>query len=327
MNENQSLTVTEQDISIPTDVSIGALEAAIGMGDFSKLAPVDRLKYLGAVCESVGLNPLTKPLDIIPIQGKLTLYANKGCAEQLRSLRGVNLTIAERRHEHGCYIVVAKAAMPNGRTDESTGVVPFDDRMAPGDKANAIMKAETKAKRRVTLSICGLGMLDVSEVEEMKHAQVSSVISTAETSTDRAQLLNSIEPIISSAGNSGEKSEPTTNVVELTKAEIASAVISTPAVEQPTERKIENTPIVSGNTPPVPSSPAGTLATETVRSLEVVLSENNVQQAMGFLVARGYLVKGADLLTMKPELATKILGNPKSFHRSVETWVKSQSKE
>ena len=30
---------------------------------------------------------------------------------------------------------------------------------------NAIMKAETKAKRRVTLSVCGLGFLDESEIE------------------------------------------------------------------------------------------------------------------------------------------------------------------
>jgi len=33
--------------------------------------------------------------------------------------------------------------------------------------ANAIMKAITKAKRRVTLSICGLGMLDETEVESL----------------------------------------------------------------------------------------------------------------------------------------------------------------
>jgi hypothetical protein len=38
-------------------------------------------------------------------------------------------------------------------------------------KANAMMKAETKAKRRVTLSICGLGMLDETEVETIPSAQ------------------------------------------------------------------------------------------------------------------------------------------------------------
>ena len=32
-----------------------------------------------------------------------------------------------------------------------------------------MMKAETKAKRRVTLSICGLGVLDETEVENVPH--------------------------------------------------------------------------------------------------------------------------------------------------------------
>jgi len=37
-------------------------------------------------------------------------------------------------------------------------------------RANLMMKAETKAKRRVTLSICGLGMLDETEVESLPPA-------------------------------------------------------------------------------------------------------------------------------------------------------------
>src|SRR5690606_24912460 len=36
--------------------------------------------------------------------------------------------------------------------------------------ANAYMKAETKAKRRVTLSICGLGWLDETETETIPDA-------------------------------------------------------------------------------------------------------------------------------------------------------------
>jgi hypothetical protein len=34
-------------------------------------------------------------------------------------------------------------------------------------RANAFMKAETKAKRRVTLSICGLGILDETEIDSI----------------------------------------------------------------------------------------------------------------------------------------------------------------
>ncbi len=54
------------------------------------------------------------------------------------------------------------------RTDESIGAVPLPT--SPADKANAMMKAETKAKRRVTLSICGLGMLDETEIETIAGA-------------------------------------------------------------------------------------------------------------------------------------------------------------
>ena len=37
------------------------------------------------------------------------------------------------------------------------------------------MKAETKAKRRVTLSICGLGMLDETEVESIPDARPAKI--------------------------------------------------------------------------------------------------------------------------------------------------------
>jgi hypothetical protein len=38
--------------------------------------------------------------------------------------------------------------------------------------ANALMKAETKSKRRVTLSICGLGFLDETEADSIPGAVV-----------------------------------------------------------------------------------------------------------------------------------------------------------
>jgi hypothetical protein len=42
--------------------------------------------------------------------------------------------------------------------------------------ANALMKAETKSKRRVTLSICGLGMLDETEMETIPSAVQVQVV-------------------------------------------------------------------------------------------------------------------------------------------------------
>lgn len=139
-------------------------------GDLSKLTSQERLTYIGAVCNSLGLNPLTRPFEYINLSGKLTLYARKDATEQLRSLRGISIEIVSREVVEDTYVVTARAVDASGRRDESIGAVSIGG--LKGDaKANAIMKAETKAKRRVTLSISGLGLLDETEIETIPGAQ------------------------------------------------------------------------------------------------------------------------------------------------------------
>jgi hypothetical protein len=68
------------------------------------------------------------------------------------------------------YVVTARAKDRQGREDESTGAVTVGN--LRGDAlANALMKAETKAKRRVTLSIAGLGWLDETELETIPQSR------------------------------------------------------------------------------------------------------------------------------------------------------------
>ena len=147
---------------------VAGVEAALVQGDLSKLTEPQRIQYYLKVCDTVGLNPATKPFDYITLNGKLTLYATKACAEQLRSTRSVSVQIKSRETVGDCYVVTASASLPDGRVDESLGAVPVGG--LKGDNlCNALMKAETKAKRRVTLSICGLGMLDESELDTIKQ--------------------------------------------------------------------------------------------------------------------------------------------------------------
>jgi hypothetical protein len=142
-----------------------AVEAALIGGDLSKLTSEQRVVYYNRVCESVGLNPLTKPFEYITLNGKLTLYARRDCTDQLRKIHRVSVTIKSREKSDDVYIVTAVATMPDGRTDEAIGAVAMG--AGKGEAlANALMKAETKAKRRVTLSICGLGWLDETEIED-----------------------------------------------------------------------------------------------------------------------------------------------------------------
>lgn len=145
------------------------LEQVLIGGDLSKLKEADRVMYYKQVCESVGLNPLTKPFEYITLNGKLTLYALRACTEQLRQIHGVSITIVEREVVEDCYVVTARATDKAGRQDESIGAVPIKAIVGEA-RSNAMMKAETKAKRRVTLSICGLGMLDETEVGSIPNA-------------------------------------------------------------------------------------------------------------------------------------------------------------
>lgn len=148
-------------------------EKALIGGNIADLTPSERLNYYGAICESLGLNPITRPFEYIVLNGKLTLYARKDCTEQLRNLRELSIKIISRELVDGIFIVTAQATNAKGRSDESIGAVSIAN-LNGEQKANAIMKAETKAKRRVTLSFCGLGMLDESEIENTPDARIES---------------------------------------------------------------------------------------------------------------------------------------------------------
>jgi hypothetical protein len=138
-------------------------ERALVMGDLAGLKPEDRLCYYKAVCESVGLNPLTKPFDYIQLNGKLTLYATRAAADQLRRVHGVTLVALEKRIEDDVLYVRCRLQDKTGRADEATAALSIAGLRADA-LANAHMKCETKAKRRATLSLCGLGILDETEL-------------------------------------------------------------------------------------------------------------------------------------------------------------------
>ena len=145
------------------------IEQVLVAGDLAKLTGDQRLAYYQRLCETLGLNPLTQPFQFLQLSGKLVLYATKSCTDQLRQLHGVSITSVTSAQVGDVYVVTAAATDRQGRTDCSTGAVSIGG--LKGDAlANGLMKAETKSKRRVTLSLCGLGMLDESEVETIPGA-------------------------------------------------------------------------------------------------------------------------------------------------------------
>src|SRR5262245_53546093 len=112
-------------------------------GDLSKLTPAQKLAYYKSVCDSLGLNPLTRPFDYLRLSGKEVLYAKKDCAEQLRMKRSVSLGKPRGELLEGIYTVWVEATLPDGRTDSDMGAVDLGS--AKGEaRANLMMKAVTK---------------------------------------------------------------------------------------------------------------------------------------------------------------------------------------
>lgn len=169
MNKNLALAETKQETA-----QAAMLERVIVKGDLSALSSADKTMYYRQVCESLGLNPLTSPFGYLKLSGREVLYAKKDATDQLRRVHGISVEIASQEAIDDLYIVVAKATDKTGRADEDTGVVSIKGLQGEA-KANAIMKAITKAKRRATLSICGLGWLDETEADSIPNATACAV--------------------------------------------------------------------------------------------------------------------------------------------------------
>ena len=185
--------MTEQKQEYAIQVS-DKIESVLMQGDLSKLSANERVEYYRAVCQSVGLNPLTRPFDYITLNGKLTLYAKKDATDQLRANNQVSITKLEKETVNDIYLVTAYASGRNGRTDASTGAVNIAG--LKGDAlANALMKAETKAKRRVTLSICGMGLLDETEIETIPDARVTVVDDRGEIKPELPETKLDLTPV------------------------------------------------------------------------------------------------------------------------------------
>jgi hypothetical protein len=161
------MTLPARKDAAPAPPSAQTIEDVLIKGDLGKLNEQQRTEYYMRLCNSIGLNPMTQPFQYLTLQGKLILYARRDCADQLRKINGISIEIVSQDKSDGLLSIHVRAKDRDGRTDEDLGVVSFPDTLRGEAAANTILKAVTKAKRRVTLSLSGLGFLDETEVEDI----------------------------------------------------------------------------------------------------------------------------------------------------------------
>lgn len=142
---------------------MSAIEKVVIGNDLSALKPDERFSYYKWRCESIGLDAAARPFQYITFQGKLTLYPDKGCAEQLRAVHGISSRPINSKKIDDVYMVEVEATARDGRTAVDVGAVSVAG-LRGDDLAKAIKKATTQGHRRATFALVGLGAVDVDDM-------------------------------------------------------------------------------------------------------------------------------------------------------------------
>lgn len=111
------------------------------------------------------------------------LYAKRGAAEILRQQRGINITSLVPHESNGWLMFTATGVDNTKRQEMAVGAAFLEGHKAE-KRAHAVMTAQTRAVRRLTLQFVGGGVLDETEV------QAQTVLSGAPAASG-AQLAGS----------------------------------------------------------------------------------------------------------------------------------------
>jgi len=142
----------------------GVIEALVLAGDLSKMNDQQKVIYYKQFCESLRVNPLTQPFKIMRFQGKEIMYSTKDATDQLRKRDDISVIEAIKEIANDILSWTVKGKNKDGRIDIEVGSV-YIGGLKGEALANADMKALTKGKRRLTLSMVGLGIPDESEID------------------------------------------------------------------------------------------------------------------------------------------------------------------
>jgi hypothetical protein len=170
-------------------------------GDLSTLPEPEHDRVLVKMCAHYGLDPVLRPFCIIPAQGKKIWYATKTSTDMVASRDKLTRKFKERRIDKDLMICEIIMEITDGhRIEEGTAVVTIGEfvrdpktgaigeQMMRGEAlANAMMRCETKAKRRATLAWFGMpdgtGGEDIDLAPQAKAAKVTATETIETTAT------------------------------------------------------------------------------------------------------------------------------------------------
>jgi hypothetical protein len=148
----------------------------IPLYDLESLTEPQRYDYVRGVCEHMGVPPelnlvMLTYLDENDGPRRLVAYAKRGATEIIRNNRGINVTDLTSKEIQGSVVYTATGKDSTGRQEMSTGA-KYVVGLVGKELDDAIMTAQTRACRRMTLQFVGAGVLDESEVNPAHRVEL-----------------------------------------------------------------------------------------------------------------------------------------------------------
>ncbi len=170
-------------------------------GDVLHFKEEDKLKIMHMICNKLGVDPITRPVELLKLpatnktpEREIWYLSSTGC-EMIAAKWKMSFKIKDRGvdKEEGIAYCVMEATIPEtNRVDEATAFVECAIKDMKGEiklffgtqMANARMKCETKARRRLIKRLAGLDYIDEDDVKDLEKERKSEALKSLMETTD-----------------------------------------------------------------------------------------------------------------------------------------------
>lgn len=169
---NQQVQQVSADVDTPSmqkTLPSSAVRATMS-GDWNGVSDADRMRFLKHMCDALSIPLVLNPFKFISMKGKTVLYSTAEAAFSLARKNKMTVKVTEERFDKESQILTVKvtATHPKGEQSDDVGKIYLGG-LSGQDRANAEMKAVTKAKRRAIFSALGLSVMDEDEIKHLRN--------------------------------------------------------------------------------------------------------------------------------------------------------------
>jgi hypothetical protein len=210
--------VPSKSAAMTVSMETAAVKEYFRSGNVAAMTDDERDYVRVKLCQKYDLDPILRPFDLISFNGGMKFYMTASATNQLANAKSLTreVLLLEVNAEQMLARCTVKVSDTNGRAETANAFIAVSKFLAPTkenpvprkvlmdgeDLANALLKLETKAKRRATMSFFGVMDAGYDNEDRQQTAPLAApdvsrprVLSDAATAAHIVQQTEAIPPV------------------------------------------------------------------------------------------------------------------------------------